>query len=800
MNALPSQHKRPVSLFATDKAGGGSSSFSGLSFKLLTWGVGSLLALCATQSLAATQTSNVAGEQRSSTESTSEANRRKDSDTQAIASEELPTVNVESTSLGDTTEGTELWTTGTTTSSIRLPMSVRETPQSVSVITQQRMQDRNLTSLDEVMGDVTGINVMTDTGGRYHFESRGFAIQNIQQDGANALPGSPSGNIYRSAIDMPDMAIYDHVEVLRGASGLLQGNGTPGGSINLVRKRPTDEFQASTSMTVGSHGLRRNEADISGPIGLQGHLRGRAVIINEDRGTAKSEVDSDLSGFFGALEYDLDDHTRIDAGVYRQRTHTVPDLYGLPLDTNGQDLGLSRSTFLGTDWNAAQYDRLDLFTSITHDFANGWTTKGTLNYTRSRSDSKGANAFGAVDAVTGSRASSSTWYDGASQYHNTADQVAFNFNATGPFTFLGRRHELVLGADVKSDSSYNVTKLRTYKASNSEDLPLDGNLTASLYDWNTQAVTEPNWGTINPGLNVHYLQRQQAIYAASRFSLTDDVKFIIGGRLTEYDIYTLYRDDYSSSRNRWHGVATPYAGVTWDFLPSWTAYASYSSIFQPQTATDRNGKMLDPIEGNGYETGIKASLFDGALDGSIALFRIDQKNRAVTVAETNGCKDPDSCYEASGLVRSQGIEMELAGSPMTGLRLGGGYTYNDVRYEESEGKYTKGDRANSYTPRNVLRLYSQYQLPGEWSQWSVGAGMSTQSNTLSAKPYNIKQGGYTLFNASIGYRYNEHFDIALIGNNLTNKRYYEAYNNRSVYANNFYGDTRNFALRATLRY
>lgn len=788
MNASPSQRKCQSGFPVTSRStpGMANTSFSGLTFKMLTWGMTSILSLYATHGMA--ETLNTTSDQRAATTESAETSRQ-NAGKAAVSNEVLPTVDVVSTALGDTTEGTGLWTTGTTTSSIRLPMSVRETPQSVSVITEQRMKDRNLTSLQDVMQDVTGVNVMTDTGGRYHFESRGFAIQNVQQDGANSLPGSPSGNIYRSAIDMPDMAIYDHVEVLRGASGLLQGNGTPGGSINLVRKRPTEAFQASTSMTVGSHGLRRNEADISGAIGLQGRLKGRAVIVNEDRGTAKSDVDSDLSGFFGALEYDVDDHTRVEAGLYRQRSHKTPDIYGVPMSSDSQDLGLSRSTFLGANWNAAQYDRLDLFTSVTHDFDSGWTTKGTLNFTRSRSDSKGANAFGAVDIATGNRVAETTSYNGASQYHNTADQVAFNFNATGPFKLLGRQHELVLGADVKSDSSYNITKLKTYRG-----------VTTGPYDWDTHSIAEPDWGSMSPSLDAHYLQRQQAIYAASRFSLTDDVKFIVGGRLTEYDIYTLYRDDYTSSRNRWHGVTTPYAGLTWDFMPSWTAYASYTSIFQPQTATDRNGKILDPIEGNGYETGVKTSLFNGALDGSIALFRIDQKNRAIASTDLTGCKDPDACYEASGLVRSQGIEMELAGSPVNGLRVGGGYTYNDVRYQESEGRYSKGDRANTYTPRNILRLYSQYQLPGEWSQWSIGAGMSTQSDTLSSKPYNIKQGGYTLFNASIGYRYNEHFDIALIGNNLTDKRYYEAYSNRTKYANNFYGDTRNVALRATLRY
>ena len=796
MNDLPAQPARASHSSALSDIR--SASFSELTFKVkvLTWGMTSMLSLCAAHSIAATPTANDVS--NSSATSVSEQNHVPTAS--ATSSDELQTVDVVATALSDTTEGTGLWTTGTTANAIRLPMSVRETPQSVSVMTEQRIKDRNLTTVQDVMRDVTGINVMTDTGGRYHFESRGFAVQNIQQDGTNALPGSPSGNVYRSAIDMPDMAIYDHVEVLRGASGLLQGSGTPGGSVNLVRKRPTEKFQASTSMTVGSHGLRRNDADLSGTIGAQGRLRGRAVIVNEDRGTAKPQVDSDLSGFFGTLEYDLDDRTRMDVGVYRQRSHKTPDLYGVPLSSTGQDLGLSRSTFLGADWNAAQFDRLDLFTSITHEFDNGWTTKGTLNFTRSRSDSKGANAFGDVDSASGQRVGDKNTYDGLSQYHNTADQLSFNVNATGPFRFLGRQHELVLGADIKSDSSYNVTKLKTYRATNASHVAEDRGLSTSVYQWDTSAIPEPNWASISPALNIHYLQRQQAIYAASRFSLTDNVKFIVGGRLTEYDTYALDNDDRTSSRHQWHGVTTPYTGLTWDFAPNWTAYASYSTIFEPQSKTDASGKMLDPILGKGYETGVKGSLFDGALDGSLALFRIDQKNRAVAATDTSGCKDPDSCYEQTGLVRSQGVELELSGSPAQGLQLGGGYTYNDIRYQDGEGRYSKGDRANSYTPRNILRLYSQYQLPGEWNQWSVGAGMSVQSDTVSAKPYSIQQGGYTLFNASIGYRYNEHFDLALVGNNLTDKRYYESYNNRSKYANGFYGDTRNVALRATLRY
>ncbi|WP_414502816.1 TonB-dependent siderophore receptor [Zymobacter sp. IVIA_5232.4 C2] len=779
MNAHPSQHKRPSRLSASDSASGGSGSspFAGMTFKVLTWGMTSMLSLYAAQSMAATASTS-------------------DSDTHAeTTNNELPTVNVVSTALSDTTEGTGLWTTGTTTSSIRLPMSVRETPQSVSVITDQRMKDRNMTSLEDVMRDVTGVNVMTDTGGRYHFESRGFKVQNVQQDGANGALGALDMNSFESALDTPDMAIYDHIEVLRGASGLTQGSGEPGGSVNLVRKRPTDKFQASTSMTVGSWGTRRNEADISGPIGLQGRLRGRAVIVNEDRGTPKSEVDSDRTGFFGALEYELDDHTRVGAGVYRQRTHTVPDVYGLPRSSSGEDLGLSRSTFLGASWNKAQYDRLDLFTDIAHDFDNGWAIKGTLNYTQSKLDSKYGSTFGSVDG-SGNRVlvSGASGYDTVQQRHNTADQTSLNINATGPFSFLGRQHDLVLGTDISVDSYDANTQSANYSYA------------TNIYDRiNGKDIVAPQGYSSRSSW--HYLERKQAVYATGRFSLTDDVKLILGSRLTEYSFHSVKRISDTDSHKKQHGVFTPYAGMTWDFLPSWTAYVSYTDIFQPQTSIGVDGNYLDPVVGKSYETGVKGSIFDGALNGSIALFRIDQKNRATPVSG-NVCQDgTDDCYETHGLVRSQGVEVELAGSPTDNLTLGGGYTYNDIRYKENETNYSKGDRAFGYTPRHILRLYGKYQLPGELNKWDVGAGMSMQSGTqsnkvrLAAGRYEtVNQGGYTTFDASVTYHYNEHLDISLLGNNLTDKRYYETYSNSNRYGYNFYGDPRNVALRATLRY
>lgn len=808
MNAHPSPHKSLPPLVASNKVSGSFTSSSSIpSFKVLMWGITSMLPLCATYGIAATvndesalhTNTSVAADQRHYNEESAEATS-------------VSTVDVISTALSDTTEGTGLWTTGTTASSTRLPMSVRETPQSVSVITRQRMEDRNLTSLEDVMKDVTGINVMTDSGGHYHFESRGFKIQNVQQDGANGATGALDMNPFESALDNPDMAIYDHVDVLRGASGLTQGSGEPGGSVNLVRKRPTEKFQASTAMTIGSWGTRRNEADISGTIGLQGRLRGRAVVVNEDHGTPKSEVDSDRTGLFGVLEYDLDDDTRLGAGIYRQRSHSVPDIYGLPRSSNGEDLGLSRSTYLGADWNQAQYDRLDLFTDLTRDFDNGWTIKGTLNHTHSKLDSKYGSTFGSIDGAGDRVLYTGKGYDTAQRRHNTADQTSLNINATGPFSLFGRQHELVLGSDVSVDS-YNVDTT-TYNYTYAT------NLHSRL---NGDDITEPNWGdrSYTSKSPWHYLERKQAAYVTGRFSIMNNIKFIAGARVTEYsssnhgNVYRPSADKVSksSTSKKQHGVITPYTGLTWDFAPSWTAYVSYTDIFAPQIFIGTDGNYLDPVVGKSYETGVKGELFNGALDGGIALFRIDQKNRATAVSG-NICQDgTDACHESQGLVRSQGIEVELAGSPMQGLMLGGGYTYNDIRYKEHETNYAKGDRAFAYTPRHIVKFYSQYQLPNEWNKWSIGAGMSVQSGTHSNKVKlksatpsasgvyeTVNQGGYALFNASITYHYNKYFDVSLIGNNLTDKRYYETYGNSNRYGYNFYGDPRNVALRATLRY
>ncbi|HWV63094.1 MAG TPA: TonB-dependent receptor plug domain-containing protein, partial [Oxalicibacterium sp.] len=154
----------------------------------------------------------------------------------------LPMVQVVS-DMGATTEGTGSYTTGSASTATKLNLSLRETPQSVSVITRQRIEDQGLTQLSDVVVQTPGLTL--SGGGNVGSDStpifaRGFQVDNYQIDGVGQLYSN-----YSSIFQSNDMVLYDHVEVVRGATGLMNGIGLPGATINLIRKRPTRTFQAS---------------------------------------------------------------------------------------------------------------------------------------------------------------------------------------------------------------------------------------------------------------------------------------------------------------------------------------------------------------------------------------------------------------------------------------------------------------------------------------------------------------------------------------------------------------------------
>src|SRR5690606_9467279 len=191
----------------------------------------------------------------------------------------------------------------------------------------------------------------------------------------------------------------------------------------------------------------------------------------------------------------------------------------------------------------------------------------------------------------------------------------------------------------------------------------------------------------------------------------------LGGRASWYEF-----DDMGVSRTsgytystatRENGKVTPYGGLVYALTPQWSAYVSYAGIFNPQIATDAQRQLLKPTTGSHYEAGIKGELFDGALNTSMAIYRTEQKNRAVTDYTSPMVCDGWYCSRAAGKVRSEGVEIEAHGELAKGWQISGGYTYCRNEYLDDADLTLIGKPFDYISPKHMLRLWSNYQLPAE---------------------------------------------------------------------------------------
>jgi outer membrane receptor for ferric coprogen and ferric-rhodotorulic acid len=235
-----------------------------------------------------------------------------------------------------------------------------------------------------------------------------------------------------------------------------------------------------------------------------------------------------------------------------------------------------------------------------------------------------------------------------------------------------------------------------------------------------------------------------------------------------------------------------------------SVYISYSDIFTPQTSEDASGTPVKPIVGKNYEVGIKGEYFDGALNASLALFRVDQQNRAVEVTDRTVCLSTQStCYEASGQVRSQGIDIEVQGALTPNWQVGGGYTYARVHTIKNDAHPEKvNQRYDTDTPEHQFKLSSTYRFEGALKNLRVGGNLSWQSrlyndvSLANGGSHRLEQGAYAITDLMAGYRVNQHLDLQLNANNIFDRQYYVSISDSTTYGGDSYGDPRNMMLTA----
>jgi outer membrane receptor for ferric coprogen and ferric-rhodotorulic acid len=685
---------------------------------------------------------------------------------EAVSAAPAPTATLPEIAVKAAAEGEERsqrsgsYTVRRSRSATGLALSARETPQSVSVITRAQMDDFRLDSVNDVLEATTGVVVERAETDRTYYSARGYDITNFQLDGIG-LPfayGNVDGDL--------DTAVYDRVDVIRGANGLMSGTGNPSATVNYVRKRPSAARQASAALALGSWNDRRVDADISGPLLPGRGVRGRVVAALQDRDSYLDRYHHRKGIVYAAVEADVGERSVLTVGHTQQANRPTGVLWGaLPLSfSDGTPTRYERSTSTSTDWTYWNTDTGASFAEALHELDHGWQAKAVLTRKTMRSRSKLFYVYGEPDAQTGLGLAAYP-----SRYELDQTQNIVDLRASGPLTLAGREHELMVGASVSrselQDRSMHGVGI--------------GNPVPDLRTWNGD-YPEPEFSL--PGGGSSFVDKQRSLYAVARINPADQVKLIVGASAVSVDSSG---ESYRVSRSTSERKLSPYFGAIVDLSRDWSVYASRTAIFKAQSEVDASRNRLAPATGSSVELGLKTELLDRRLIGSVALFRTRQNNLAGNADFVNGV----SIYEGTDTV-AKGFELELAGALTSRLRLNAGYTQLSL-------KDRAGEDARTYTPRRLLRVATTYQVPAI-DKLKLGATLNWRSGTQrdGAAGVPVRQPSYALLNLMARYQLSERLSATLNIANVTDRRYLTSL----YWPQSFYGAPRHGSVSLSWTY
>ncbi|MGG2398433.1 TonB-dependent siderophore receptor [Pseudomonas sp. SH1-B] len=652
---------------------------------------------------------------------------------------ELSTMSISGKAPGSITEGTGSYTTGSTSSSTRLNLSPKETPQSITVLTQQRMEDQGLDNLPDALNAATGVIVKPFSGGGDgpQIWARGSAIRNYQVDG---VPSSASMSNY-----VQSTALYDRIELVKGATGMMSGLGNPSATVNMIRKRPTFQPQLKLNAEAGTWDRYGSTADVSGPLTENGGLRGRFVADYKHQHGWTDNFEQEYQTYYGILEADLSESTILTLGASQIKRNTTSQTNTFPLFySNGQGTGADAGDNDTPGWAYYDHELQNVFASIEHQFDSGWSIKSELSYADYKHDATGAGLSGAANQATNTTPGLIF-----QRYIGHSEQDSLDTYVTGPFSLFGREHELIGG--------FTLSQLDTYAPSTTRLSPAFNN--PNLSAW-TDDVPKPSFTKTGKS---DTRENQRSAFISTRLHLSDDTKLLLGSRVVDWknsrEAVTYSSGARTKTTDKRSGIFIPYAGIVHDLDETWAVYASYTKIFQPHDYLTNlySNSPIDPTEGTSYEAGIKASFNDGALNASFSLFRTEQENLAVWEAI------PFSYIGTSAT--TEGVELELAGELAEGWQFSSGYAYSESRNDDDERILTRA-------PLHSVKTFTTYRLPGALDKFTIGGGFNWESRTHDNA--RAEQGSYMLVNLLGRYDISENLSASVNINNLFNKEYYLA--------------------------
>ena len=656
------------------------------------------------------------------------------------------------------TEGTKSYTAKSASTSTKLNLSLRETPQSVKVLTREYLDDANINSFQDMLNSVTGVTT-NRWDERQYPTARGFDVDYYLFDGV------PSSSELDIASD-PDLSMYDRVELVKGANGLMTGAGNPAIAINMIRKHANaKELTGTLSSSYGSWNAWNSMADISAPLNADGTVRGRVVVKHESTDSFADLYEKENNLFYGVLDADLTDSTYLSVGAsYQELDRSGIKWGGLPaFYDDGSLTDFDRDLTVTSDWTYWNTNTTTAFAQFKQKLFNDITLN--VNYDYREIDAETALLYlwsESVDKTTNSSGGLYPYTDTSKTTQNNADVYI-----SAPFTLGGLQQEVVAGF------MYNQSELtdRYYGSPTVDNGTIDfNNFTPS------KIIGSINNNVANPSNKT----TQTGAYLAGKFTLLEPLKLVTGVRVSNWE----YESEDGNGNRKYNNKVTPYAGLIYDFLEDYSWYASYTEIFKPENKQDANQQYLDPREGKSYETGLKGEFFDKQLNASMSVFLTQQDNVAEKIGSIKIGDEFKDVYSSTDSVESKGFEIELDGKITNNWDMSFGVAHFNV--EDANGK-----KVQTTAARTSANLFTKYTL----DKWSLGGGLNYKSEAYKDEAAGrITQDAYVLANLMAAYQIDQNIKLKLNVNNLFDEKYYEGLGVNSM----VYGAPRNATL--TFRY
>lgn len=632
-------------------------------------------------------------------------------------------------------EKTKSYTIPASTTATKMNQSLKDTPQSVSVVTRTLMDDFHLNNINDVLDYATGIKVERVEPSRNYYTARGSDITNFQIDGI----GVPFA--YGLVFGDIDTAVYDRIEVLRGANGLMTGAGNPSATINFIRKRPTVDTQAKISAGVGSWDYRRLDADVSGRLNESGSVRGRLIAASQEGNSYLDRYSTERNVLSGIVEVDLSEQTMLTVGHTFQQHNADGVMWGsLPLlYSDGSKRQYSRSASTAPDWTFWHTKNNVTFVELQHAFDNEWKLKAQATRRETNAVSELFYISGTQDRTNGTGLTGSPGL-----YRDTIKEYVADIYLSGPFDLGGRTHEMVVG------TTWSRTRLAETEAS-----ALD--VALSSFD-SISSVAEPAF--VRSGNFAAMRNLRLNTYAAGKFNLTDALKLTVGANMLTYkysgESYGASQDGDAKDK------VTPYIGAVYALDEQHSVYASYTEIYNPQVAIDVNTKqILAPLQGSNREIGLKSTWFNDKLNTSVAYFDNKQENFAQGTGVYQGRQEFSEAID----IRTKGFEFDVSGEVADGWSANAGFT------RLMSLKNDDGQTARTYIPRNMAHIATTYKVASVQGL-KVGASFNWQDEIyVNIGTVKYAQKDYAVLNLMTTYDINPHWQAAVNLNNVTNQKY-----------------------------